>query len=55
MLQLVDNILMYCFLQYTGTTDNTINAFHLTPVQRYKDDLTFTSTPQPGNQCHVEV
>merc|ERR1712133_193657 len=40
---------------YTGTTDNTINAFHLTPVQRYKDDLTFTSTPKPGNQCHVEA
>jgi len=44
-----------CLYNYTGTNDNTINAFHLTPVQRYKDDLTFTSTPKPGNQCHVEA
>lgn len=44
-----------CLYNYTGTTGNTINAFHLTPVQRYQDDLTFTTTAQSGNACKVEA
>lgn len=44
-----------CLYNHTGTIENTINAFHLTPVQRYQDDLTFTSTAQSGNTCKVEA
>ena len=43
------------FYQYTGTSQNTISANHLTPVQRYQDDLTFTLSTESGNMCKVEV
>jgi len=44
-----------CLYSYTGTSQNTISANHLTPVQRYQDDLTFTLSTVSGNMCKVEA
>merc|ERR1712241_503363 len=42
-----------CLYNYTRTEGDKVFANHLTPVKRYRDDLTFEFAAA-GNQCKVE-
>jgi len=43
-----------CLYQYSGTQGNVVAGNHTTPVYRYVDDFTFTTTDNSGT-CSVEA